>query len=223
MVGAVVSEGLSDILIQYLQIKLNFIAVDVSHVFMAFGICALLVQGVFLRLLLRTFGERWLLVVGLVAGGCQQLALAFVHRKWQVLAAVSLGSLGSVTFPTISSIKANAADDHEQGRVQGALYGAKSLASGVGPLAFAGLFSLFSRTDSPIGIYFPGAPFILGAVLMAATTVLACGLPLIGSGGGDSERVYSAVDVVDDDVVDVEGRGGLLSPPPSSSRGERYK
>ena len=35
-----------------------------------------------------------------------------------------------MSFPTISSIKSNNAHEHEQGSVQGALYGARALASG---------------------------------------------------------------------------------------------
>ena len=43
-----------------------------------------------------------------------------------------------------------------QGTIQGALYGAKALAQGIGPLVFAALFSAFSRSDSQLP-YFPGA------------------------------------------------------------------
>lgn len=172
MISAVVSEGLQDLLLQYLQIKIGFVAKDISTLFMIFGSGALLVQAVLLRPLLNTFGERWLLVLGLSAGALQQATLAFAHEKWQALTAVSIGCLGSVTFPTVSSIKANAALHHEQGSVQGALYGARALASGLGPIAFALLFAAFTRSDSPLP-YFPGAPFVLGTVLMAAATFAA--------------------------------------------------
>ena len=39
--------------------------------------------------------------------------------------------------------------------MQGALFGARSLGTGFGPILFATVFSLFSRTDSPFP-YFPG-------------------------------------------------------------------
>lgn len=39
--------------------------------------------------------------------------------------------------------------------MQGALYGARSLAMGMGPVLFAALFSVFSRSDSNLP-YFPG-------------------------------------------------------------------
>jgi hypothetical protein len=43
-----------------------------------------------------------------------------------------------------------------QGAMQGALFGARSLATGLGPVIFAALFTLFSRSDSSLP-YFPGA------------------------------------------------------------------
>jgi fucose permease len=152
-----------------------------SKMFMILGAGALLVQGILLRALLSFLGEARLLAFGLVASTFQQCILVFAARKWHAFFAVSLGSLSSVTFPTISSIKANNSLDHEQGSVQGALYGARSVASGVGPLAFAFLFSAFTKSDSPLP-FFPGAPFVLGTVIMIGTTVLACSLEP-GAGG----------------------------------------
>lgn len=59
---------------------------------------------------------------------------------------------------------------------QGALYGARSLAMGVGPLVFAAVFRAFSRSDSGWPT-FPGAPFVLGAVVSAVALALAVSLP----------------------------------------------
>ena len=210
MIGSVVSEGIQDILIQYLQIKLNFKALDVSQMFMAYGACSLLVQTLLLRLLLRGLGERKVLVIGLMASMVQQVALAFAGHKWQVLTAISLGSLGSVTFPTISSLKANMAAEHEQGSVQGALNGAKALAAGIGPFAFAALFAAFSRSDSPLP-FFPGAPFILGAVLMLVTTILAAGLPTSSGEDGLTGVPLPTELVFEGPVLVPQGSSGRVS------------
>ena len=40
--------------------------------------------------------------------------------------------------------------------MQGALYGARSLAQGAGPVIFAGIFTLFSQTSTSVP-YFPGS------------------------------------------------------------------
>jgi hypothetical protein len=78
--------------------------------------------------------------------------------------------------------------EHEQGSVQGALYGARALASGTGPLLFAGLFSAFTKTESPLP-YFPGAPFMFGTLLMLVAIGVAATIPsTAGSSGGSIER-----------------------------------
>lgn len=60
--------------------------------------------------------------------------------------------------------------------MQGALLGARAMAAGIGPLLFSGLFALFSRAESP-ALYFPAAPFVLGAACMAAALCVAWGVP----------------------------------------------
>lgn len=178
---------------------------------MLFGGCALIVQGFLLRSMLSFLGEQRVLVLGLSSYCVQQLALAAAQHKSTALAAVSFGSLGSVTFPTISSIKANNAEEHEQGSVQGALYGARALASGTGPLAFALLFSLFTRTDSTLPFY-PGAPFIFGSVVMLGAVVMAARLPVDAGGncgklgssihsGGEARKAWGD-ELDDDDAVE---------------------
>lgn len=165
MVSGIVTDGLSDLLIQYFKLLFNFSIQDVTAVFEMFGVCGLVVQTVVLRYALMWLGETRVLTLGLVAALLEMLLVGFLTAKWQAFGAVALGSLGGMAFPAISSIKANNVADCEQGTIQGALYGAKALATGVGPLMFAAMFAAFTKTDSPLP-YFPGAPFLFGSALM---------------------------------------------------------
>lgn len=189
MLSATVGEGLQDILIQYLQIKMGFKTKDVSQMFMILGVGALIVQGLLLQLLLKLLGEARLLGLGLIMSTCQQAMLLFATKKWHALGAIFLGSFTSVSFPAISSIKANNSEEHEQGSVQGALYGARAIASGIGPLVFAFLFKAFTTSDSSLP-FFPGAPFVLGFFLMLMTTVLAWTLDT--DAGGHTGTLFSS-------------------------------
>jgi DHA1 family tetracycline resistance protein-like MFS transporter len=187
VITAAVGEGLQDLLIQYLQLRLGFGPSDVSKMFASLGLGALLVQGIFLQLLLRLLGETRLLFVGLFVGGLQQVVLVLAATKWQAIAAVAMGSLGSVTFPTISSIKSNNSSPQEQGAVQGALYGARALSSGIGPLIFGVLFRVFL-------VEFPGAPFVLGALGMFVACIIAWGIDQkrdVDTGGGIPESDWT--------------------------------
>lgn len=185
MLSSIVMEGMMDLLIQYCQLTLHFNTKDQSKLFIVYGTCALLVQAVLLKPLLSLFGEQRVLVLGIFAHVGQQLWLTLATRKWMALAAVSMGSIGSVTFPTISSIKSNNASEAEQGTVQGALVGARSLASGLGPVAFAVLFAAFTRAESPLP-YFPGAPFLFGAAMMLIAAGIASSLPADAGGHAGS-------------------------------------
>ncbi|KAK9805583.1 hypothetical protein WJX72_006405 [[Myrmecia] bisecta] len=196
MLSGVVAEGLSDLLIQFFQIKLGFTTQDQAMVFIVYGGCGLLVNTILLRFLLLYLGETRVLVFGLLSSTVAQTVLAFSVNRGMAFSALAISSLGYTAFPAISSIKANNVHDYEQGTIQGALYGARSLAQGVGPLIFAALFSAFTRSDSPLP-YFPGAPFLFGVALMlvalgvAATIDTRAGegrqLLVDGASSGDEE------------------------------------
>lgn len=172
MIAGICQEAIQDLLLQYLQIKLDFVSRDQGIVLGIFGAGGLLVQVLVLPLLLAAVGVKHLLVIGLVATMLQQFCMAFVVEKWQVYLTIGLGTIGSVSFPAISSIKANNASSSEQGTVQGALFGARALAQGIGPVMFAAIFSAFTRSDTDLP-YFPGAPFIFGTVLMLVAVAIA--------------------------------------------------
>ncbi|MFY8186028.1 MAG: tetracycline resistance MFS efflux pump, partial [Bacteroidia bacterium] len=58
----------------------------------------------------------------------------------------------------------------EQGELQGAITSLMSLTSIIGPLLMTSLFTFFTGTNSPI--YFPGIPFLTGAILTMVSFVI---------------------------------------------------
>lgn len=175
MLSGAVGEGMIELLVQYLQLVANFQPGDQMTLYVLYGFCALLVQAALLPWLLGMYREKRTLTIGLVSSLLQQALLIVVRAKWAGFVAMAFGSLSSVAFPAISAIKSNNSSQHEQGAVQGALYGARALAMGFGPLLFAGVFRLFTKSDSPLP-YFPGAPFVVGVAGMAAA--VACALSI---------------------------------------------
>lgn len=183
MISSVVAEGMYELLMQYFQIKLNFGTQDQAHMFVLAGLCGMFTQLVILRLLLRFVGKSRMLLFGLAASFAQQTLLVFARNKAMGLFAVCLGSVGNLAFPAISSIKSLHVSQTEQGAMQGALQGAKALAQGLGPLIFAGLFSLFTKSWSPLP-YIPGAPFACGAVLLFIAFLVAATINRQEADGG---------------------------------------
>ncbi|CAD7697118.1 unnamed protein product [Ostreobium quekettii] len=163
MIIFVVLQESMDFMIQYLQEVVGFNTMDQSVLLGVLGVSGLFALYVVLWFLLAVvrLSEKWVLVIGIVSFALEQIALAAVYQKWQAYAAVVVGSLGGLAFPAIQSIKSMSVGEDEQGAIQGALVGARSFGTGIGPLLFLALFNAFRRG----GLYYPGAPFIGALVL----------------------------------------------------------
>jgi len=171
-------EGLQDLLMQYFEMRVSFTSRDQALLFIVLGTCGILSQMALLPALMRVATEQHVLALGLLASTVHMVMLVFTTNYALAYSGLVVGSLAMLSFPSISSIKSRNVEQAEQGAVQGALFGARALANGVGPLVFAKLFSLFTRSDRPGHLpYFPGAPFVLGAACMATAFVLTLFLP----------------------------------------------
>eukprot|EP00887_Chlorella_sp_A99_P004926 scaffold4.g4926.t1 len=250
MLTGLVMEGIQDMLLQYLQLKLDFRVNDqaggLSTFFRLLGIAfATQKWEAYAAVSLGTLGAwagrgrgRGARVGGIAhATGHGDAAWLRLHPLGPPLGPrraappaptprlthpdlspppLLLGA-GAMSFPTISSIKSNNAKEHEQGSVQGALFGARALASGIGPLLFAQLFPMFTRTSSSLP-YFPGAPFVVGAVLALGGVAVACAIPVdaggsAGSmGGGAGRKLPWCSD-------EEEGSGPRSAPPGGGPQG----
>ncbi|KAK9787487.1 hypothetical protein WJX73_002756 [Symbiochloris irregularis] len=171
MVSGMVAEGVYELVAQYLQLKLGFTVQDLSHLFSLLGFSGMLVNMVLLRILISLMGETMMLRFGLLMSTVEMALLAFVRNNTDALSVLCAGTVANVSFPAIASIKSNNVAPHEQGTIQGALYGARALAQGVGPLIFAALFTVFSKGSFGLPI-FPGAPFIAGSIFMAVALAI---------------------------------------------------
>ena len=80
-------------------------------------------------------------------------------------------SLGGISGPALQGIMTNNIPDDEQGEFQGGMTSLISLTAIIGPLLMTNLFSYF--TSESTYFYFPGAPFMLGAVLSIFGLVIA--------------------------------------------------
>lgn len=174
-------EGLQDLLLQYLQMRVGFEARDQAAVFVVLGACGFLGQLVLLPAMLRVATEKAVLVVGLCASSAHMLMLVWTRTRGAAFAGLVVGSVAMLTFPAVSSLESRGAGEAEQGAAQGALVGARSLAMGVGPLVFARVFAAFTRSDRPPFLpFFPGAPFLLGAAAVAAAAGIAATVEVDG-------------------------------------------
>jgi len=130
------------LLLYYVEDRLDFNDHDVAILFGMIGVIGILVQGVLLKQFTDLVGERFVVVIAFICGSVTNVLYAFAPTKKFIFAAVVVSSFTGMSFPTISAIKSNNAQESEQGRIQGALYALSSLANAVGKLQF----NLVSRT-----------------------------------------------------------------------------
>ncbi len=134
------------------------------------GFMIALVQGGLIRLVIPKIGQEKSLYTGLLLYSIGMLLFAFATEGWMMFAFCTVYCLGGIAGPALQGIISSHVPPNEQGELQGALTSLMSATSIVGPLLMTNLFSYFTRPTAPV--YFPGAPFLMGAVLFLISTIL---------------------------------------------------
>ena len=143
----------------------------VGYVLMLVGACDGLVQAVLTRRLAPRFGERRLMLGGMLCGIGAFLVMGLANTGFIFLLGIPLMALWGLSQPPIQSIMTHQVDPNEQGRLQGAISSLASFAGIFGPFLFAQVFSFSISPASPW--HLPGLAFVLSAVLLAIGTVIA--------------------------------------------------
>jgi DHA1 family tetracycline resistance protein-like MFS transporter len=135
------------------------------------GILAAIVQGGLIRIIIPKFGKVNSLYLGMSFYIIGLLLFTIADESWMVFAFAIPLSLGGLCGPALQGIMTNQIPDNEQGEFQGGITSLISLTSIIGPLLMTNLFSLFTSNNNLI--YFPGAPFLLAAILSILGLVVA--------------------------------------------------
>ena len=130
----------------------------------AYGIGTIFAQGLLIRPVLKRFGEYRTVLIGLTIDIIAFVSFAFVSNGYVALALAIFASMGSIMGPALQAILSRAADDNQQGELQGTMAAINALASIVAPLMMTGIFAYFTAAGARI--YLPGAPFLLSAALV---------------------------------------------------------
>ena len=139
-------------------------ALQNGYIFTYAGVVIVLMQGGLVGQLVKCWGERSLLIAGLV-----MLAAGLALLSWSTnlallviaLGIVSLGD-GAVT-PMVSSLLSFASPPARQGETLGLAQGAAGLGRVIGPLAAGSLFAIGGS----------GAPFFFGSALVVLAALIA--------------------------------------------------
>jgi DHA1 family tetracycline resistance protein-like MFS transporter len=137
----------------------------------AYGILAALSQVFVMPRAIAVLGERRLMLAGLVLSLVVFAGFSVTTALWAVVIFLPLSALTDLVPPTLTAMAANSVDEDRQGMVQGVIAALASLAAVLAPLVFTPIFGLFVDGGAPL--YWPGAPFALSAVIVAALLPLA--------------------------------------------------
>jgi DHA1 family tetracycline resistance protein-like MFS transporter len=146
--------------------RFGFDASRTGYFFAGFGVLGAVIQGGFIRPVVRRAGDKATFVTGVVCAVAGLAAAAMAHSVAVfALTLVPLAFGMGFGHPTVSSLVSRAARGDEQGRVQGAASAVESLGRTLGPV----------WGNASLQRYGEGTPFFTGAVFLAMTLLFVLG------------------------------------------------
>lgn len=157
----------------YTMLKFNWDGRMVGFSLGIVGLLIAIVQGALIRKIIPMLGEKNSIYAGLIFYAVGLLLFAAASTGWMMLVFLIPYCLGGICGPALQSVISNQVPANEQGELQGALTSLMSITSIAGPLIMNYLFAYFTAPEAPV--YFPSAPFVLGAILIVVGIFFAIG------------------------------------------------
>jgi DHA1 family tetracycline resistance protein-like MFS transporter len=154
----------------YVYEKFQWALRSVGFLGLFIGILLIGIQGGLIRYLIPKWGLKKNIIIGLISYGLGLTLIAFAGEGWQVYLFMIPYCFGGISGPALQGFITSKFAANEQGELQGGLTLLSSLSLVIGPLLMGYSFKFFTHKNS--SIYFPGAPYILGAILVVISVIL---------------------------------------------------
>ena len=135
------------------------------------GACSAVVQGTLVAPLVRRFGERRILITGLLLGAVGFAMYGVAPTGTLFVAAVPVVALWGLASPAAQALMSRRIGPSEQGQLQGANGSVMGIATMNGPAMFAATFAYFIGAGA--SVHLPGAAYLLAAALLLLGAALA--------------------------------------------------
>ncbi|HVW97638.1 MAG TPA: TCR/Tet family MFS transporter [Mucilaginibacter sp.] len=155
----------------YLYEKFQWTLSSVGTLGIFIGLMLVGIQGGLIRYTIPRFGQEKNIVAGLIFYAAGLILIALATHGWMMYAFMLPYCLGGISGPALQGLLTGKVAENEQGELQGAITVINSFSVIVGPLIFGYVFSYFTHKNSLV--YYPGAAYLLGALLMLISTYLA--------------------------------------------------
>ncbi len=135
------------------------------------GICAMAVQGAGIGPIVKRFGERRALLLGLGSGAIGFLIFGAAPTGPLFWIGIPVMALWGVAGAATQALTTRLVAPDQQGQLQGATSSVQSVSQLLGPFLFTLTFAYFIDAQAPLKL--PGAPFLLASALLAMALLLA--------------------------------------------------
>ncbi len=151
--------------------KFSWSASQIGYSLAFVGLLSALVQGGLVRPLMPKLGEVRAILLGATSMVLALLGYAlFTPSGNWVYLWIIVGSVSAFTMPAMQAIMSRVTGPKAQGELQGAIASVMSLTLMSSPFIMTQLFAHYTDRAHDI-VYFPGAPFLLAAMLVAVGLV----------------------------------------------------
>jgi MFS transporter, DHA1 family, tetracycline resistance protein len=135
------------------------------------GICAMAVQGAAIGPIVRRFGERKALLLGLSCGAIGFFIFGAAPSGPLFWIGIPVMALWGIAGAATQGLMTQLVAPDQQGALQGATTSVQSVSQLVGPFLFTLTFAYFIGGNAPLKM--PGAPFLLAAALLLLALLIA--------------------------------------------------
>jgi DHA1 family tetracycline resistance protein-like MFS transporter len=155
------------------------------------GASNIVVQGLLVRRFVARFGERITLLIGLVSGTAGFVVWGLASTPLIFMIAIIFYAPIGFVQPAMQAFMTRKIGPSEQGALQGINGSVMALTGIIGPLIFGSLYAYFI---SPQSFNLPGAPFLLAALLMVSSLILAAKVTRSKDQSLDSEDLSNRIE-----------------------------
>lgn len=175
MIGALVciylaAQSTQSVWAYYTKFKFKWDDATIGWSLFCVGLMVSIVQGGLIRIVNPWLGNKRSVYFGFILYVIGFVLFAFAPSTLMMFLFIIPYCLAGITGPALQGIMTGQVPANAQGELQGGLTSLVSVTSIIGPLLMTWLFHYYT---TPGNIYFPGAPFMAGAILTLIGTILA--------------------------------------------------
>jgi DHA1 family tetracycline resistance protein-like MFS transporter len=156
---------LPSVFVLYAGYRYGWDVKTVGLVLAAVGILSMIVQGIAIGPIVKSFGEHKALLFGLACGAIGLFIYGAAPTGLWFCAGLPVNALWGVAGAATQALLTRRVSAEQQGQLQGATSSVQSVSQMLGPFLFTLTFAYFIGDSAPVKL--PGAPFLLAGALLA--------------------------------------------------------